>query len=383
MKQSLRFFHISDLHLGKRLFERSLIEDQEYILGEILSLADVEKPDAVVIAGDVYDKGVPVVEAVKLFDSFLCALSERNIRSLVIAGNHDSSERLSFAARLLDKSGVHIAGVFNGAAERVVMHDEFGRFNFYLLPFIKPADARRFYDEEEIESYTDAVAAAVKHSDVDLNERNVLVTHQFVTGATRCDSEDISVGGTDNVSLEVFDGFDYVALGHIHSPQNAGSEKVRYCGTPLKYSFSEVGHKKSVSIVEINEKGSLRVRQSLLSPLRDAAELRGSYSQLMMKSFYGFNPDRESYLKIVLTDQQLIPDVADRLRTVYPNLLRVEYEALNDKSAGERQEELSRRDNLTPDEMFAEFYKAVNNIELTGSQARYIRTLFEEEEDDS
>lgn len=246
----MKFIHLSDLHLGKRVNGFSMLEDQRVVLAQILSIIDEESPDAVLIAGDVYDKGVPPIEAVELFDWFLVELAPRQV--FIISGNHDSPERLAFGSRLLDASGIHISPVYDGQVKPVSLTDSHGAVDIYMLPFVKPVHVRRFFPE--VESYTDAVRAAVAGMQVDTQKRNVLLTHQFVTGAETSDSEELSVGGTDNVDASVLEPFDYVALGHIHGPQNIGSEKIRYCGTPLKYSFSEANHKKSVTVAELGER---------------------------------------------------------------------------------------------------------------------------------
>ena len=256
----MKLIHLSDLHLGKRVNEFSMIEDQEYILREILGIVREEEPDGVLIAGDIYDKSVPSVEAVELFDDFLKRLARQKTPVFIISGNHDSPERLAFAAELIEPSGIYIAPAYNGKVAPVSLSDAHGEVHIYMLPFIKPVHVRRIFPEDKVESYTDAVRAAIAHMNVAESERNILMTHQFVTGAARSDSEDICVGGSDNVDASVFQVFDYVALGHIHGPQNAGGEKARYCGSPLKYSFSEAGHRKSVTVVEMEEKGQVKVR---------------------------------------------------------------------------------------------------------------------------
>lgn len=256
----MKLIHLSDIHLGKRVNEYSMIEDQEYILKRIINIVDDEMPDGVIIAGDVYDKSVPSAEAVQLFDDFLVRLAKRKIEVFVISGNHDSPERIAFASRIMDASGIHMSPVYTGEIVPISMHDEYGEVTVYMLPFVKPVNVRRFC-EDEITTYTEAVKHAVLKMNINPDNRNVLVTHQFVTGARRSESEEISVGGTDNVDAGVFDDFDYVALGHIHSPQNCGSDKIRYCGTPLKYSFSEARDKKSVTVVEIAEKVMLHTEQ--------------------------------------------------------------------------------------------------------------------------
>jgi exonuclease SbcD len=281
----MKLIHLSDLHLGKRLNDYSLIEDQEYILLKIINIIDEVKPDGVILAGDIYDKSIPPAEAVELFDSFLTKLSQRDLHVYVISGNHDSPERIAFGSRLMDKSGIHLSRVYDGNVEPYKLTDENGDAFIYLLPFIKPVHVRRFF-EDEVTSYTDAMRVAISHMNIDKNARNILVTHQFVTGATRSESEEMSVGGTDNVDVSVFDDFDYVALGHIHGPQNCSSNRVRYCGTPLKYSFSEANDQKSVTVVELGKKGELSVETIPLVPKRDMVELKGKYNDLCLKSFY-------------------------------------------------------------------------------------------------
>ena len=276
----MKFIHLSDLHLGKRVNEFSMLEEQDYIFGKIIEIVMDEWPDALLIAGDVYDKPVPPVEAVKLFDRFLCALSGTGVKVLVISGNHDSPERLSFASGLLGGSGVFISPAYGGEVSSVTFTDEWGKVNFYMLPFIKPAHVARWFPDEDIQSYTSAVRVALAHTPINFNGRNVLLTHQFVTGAERSESEEISVGGADNVDGSVFEGFDYVALGHIHGPQSIGKPTVRYCGTPLKYSFSEASHKKSVTVVEMGQKGDVEVRTVPLTPRRDWVQLRGDFMRI-------------------------------------------------------------------------------------------------------
>lgn len=371
----MKLLHLSDLHLGKRVNEFSMLEDQEYILEEILRVLDGEQPDAVLIAGDVYDKPVPPAEAVQLFDKFLTKLAAKNTQTFLISGNHDSSERLAFGARLMEGSGIHISPVYGGEVKPVELADEFGPVRVYLLPFVKPAAVRRFFPEREIGSYTEAVAAAVDAMDLDPAVRNVLVTHQFVTGASRSESEEISVGGSDNVDVSVFDGFDYVALGHIHGPQNIGSERVRYCGTPLKYSFSEVKHAKSVTIAELGKKGELTVRTVPLIPKRDLAEIRGTYMELTAKAFYE-GKNREDYYHITLTDEEDIRDAVGRLRVIYPNLMKLDYDNLRTRLGG-RVEAARQVEKKTPLELFAEFYRKQNNQDMSSEQASLVEGLIE------
>ena len=371
----MKFLHLSDLHIGKRVNEFSMLEDQEYILTKIINVIDDEKPDAVVIAGDVYDKSVPSAEAVQLFDDFLCRLAKRKLQVFVISGNHDSAERMAFGGRLMDISGVHMSPVYSGKVEAISLDDEFGKVNFFMLPFVKPANVRRFFEDAQIESYTDAVRVAVEKMNVNADERNVIVTHQFVTGAEKCESEEISVGGSDNVDASVFDCFDYVALGHIHGPQNIGSERVRYCGTPLKYSFSEAKHKKSVTVVEMGEKGSLEIRTVALEPKRDMREIKGTYAEITLKENY-INTNTDDYMHITLTDEEDIPDAIGKLRVIYPNLMKLDYDNKRTRSSA-KLDIIENIEQRSPLDLFAEFYEKQNNQPMTDGQSEFMKSIIE------
>ena len=372
----MKFIHLSDLHLGKRVNEYSMIEDQEYILKEIISIVDREKTDAVIIAGDVYDKPVPPSEAVMIFDSFLNQLANRKIHTFIISGNHDSAERMSFGSRLILESGIHISRAYEGKIEPIILEDEYGKINIYMLPFIKPANIRRFTDEI-VESYTDAVRAAITDMSIDSDERNLLITHQFVTGSSRTDSEEIAVGGTDNVDASVFLRFDYVALGHIHRPQSCTAEHIRYCGTPLKYSFSEAKDEKSVTVVEIKEKGSVDIKAVELVPMRDMIELRGRYDELMQRSFYERTSYQEDYTHITLTDEEDVIDAVGRLRVVYHNLMKLDYDNKRTR-ADALVEEIAEVESKSPMELFSDFYEMQNNSSLSSEQREFMQNLIEE-----
>lgn len=372
----MKLIHLSDLHLGKRVNEFSMIDDQRHVLDQIFRVIDAERPDAVLIAGDVYDKPVPTAEAVALLDWFLVELSGRQLQVFVISGNHDSAERMAFGGRLMEQSGVHLAPVYDGTVARWTLTDEHGLVHLYLLPFVKPVHVRRCFPEREIETYTDAVAAAVEAMDVDPAARNVLVTHQFVTGAARCESEEVSVGGADNVDASVFDGFDYVALGHLHGPQTVGRETVRYCGTPLKYSFSEAHHKKSVTVVELGEKGTVTVRTVPLTPRRDLVELRGAYEEVTRRDFYEGNGYQDSYVHITLTDEEDVPDALGKLRLIYPYLMKLDYDNQRTHAAGVGDEgvDLQRK---SPMELLEEFYAMQNGQPMGQEQRQFARQLME------
>ena len=371
----MKLIHLSDLHLGKRVNEFSMLEDQQYILTEILQIIDQEKPDGVMIAGDVYDKSVPSAEAVALLDDFLVRLAKRDLQVFLISGNHDSPERMAFGGRLMAQSGVHLAPVYDGKVSPITLTDEYGLVNLYLLPFLKPAHVRRCFPEREILTYTDALAAAIEAMGVDTAQRNVLVTHQFVTGAARCDSEEISVGGTDNVDVSVFEPFDYVALGHIHGPQQVGRETVRYCGTPLKYSFSEAKHQKSVTVVELGEKGAVSVRTVPLTPMRDLAELRGTYEELTFRGFYDGTSYPRDYVHITLTDEEDIPDAVSKLRIIYPNLMKLDYD--NKRTRAGIVLEGAEDQQRSPLELLEEFYEKQNGQPMGEEQRAFAKNLME------
>ena len=374
----MKLIHLSDLHLGKRVNEFSMLEDQEYILTKIINIIDEQKPDGVIIAGDVYDKSVPSAEAVELFDDFLVRLAKRNLKVFVISGNHDSAERIAFGGRLMDKSGIYMSPVFGGKVEPITLKDDFGDVNIYMLPFIKPSNVRRFYPENEIVTYTDAVKTVIDNMEIDTSKRNVLVTHQFVTGAVRSESEDISVGGTDNIDASVFECFDYVALGHIHRSQKCGGgEYIRYSGTPLKYSFSEAKDNKTITVVELNAKGNITLDFVPLVPKRDMVEIKGTYDELTLKSFYENTTYQDDYIHITLTDEEDIPDVLTKLRVIYKNIMKLDYDnkrtrTMNEISgAGDVKEK-------TPFEHFSEFYELQNGQPLSEEQTEFVSDIIEQ-----
>lgn len=394
----MKFLHISDLHLGKRVNEFSMLKDQKYILEQILSIAGKEQADGVIIAGDIYDKPVPPAEAVQVFDRFLTALAREGRKVYAVSGNHDSAERIAFGAALMREQGVYIAPVYDGNVEKITEYDAYGDICIYLLPFVKPATVRHVLTREQEEkagavqeneevtgqetaalTYDDAVRFAVERMEVDAAKRNILVAHQFVTGAGRCESEEVSVGGLDNVDAGIFERFDYVALGHIHTPQHIGRETVRYCGTPLKYSFSEAGQEKSVTVLEVKEKGDIVLSTVPLQPLHDMRKLRGTYREVMAaggRAAREADPMQEDYVEITLTDEQDILDGIQKLRTVYPNLMRLVYDnsRTRQNQTFTAAEEVERKSEL---ELFAEFYELQNNSPMSREQEEFMRRLIE------
>lgn len=371
----MKLIHLSDLHIGKRVNEFPMIEDQRYILEQILSVIGDERPDGVILAGDIYDKAVPSAEAVALFDDFLVRLTELGQTVFMISGNHDSAERIAFGGRIMESSHVYVSPVYDGHIRPVPLEKDGVRANLYLLPFVKPVQVRHLFEDESITDYSTAMAACIREMNVDPDALNILVAHQFVTGAARCDSEELSVGGTDNVDAEVFDVFDYVALGHLHGPQHVARDTIRYSGSPLKYSFSERNQVKSVTVLDIAGKGQIGIRTVPLKAMHDMREIRGTYDEITLRDNYlGTNTD--DYVHIILTDENDIPDALAKLRVIYPNLMRLEYDNTrtrtnNEIFAGEEQVSKAEIDLLD------ELYELQNGTHLSDAQRAYAQELFE------
>lgn len=386
----MKLMHISDLHLGKRISEFSMIEDQEHILKQITEAVKEETPDAILIAGDIYDRSVPSTEAMELLEKFLYELADGKNQVFIISGNHDSAERLSFGSALIDSSGIHIAPVYNGEAKHFELQDDSGTVNIYMMPFVKPTSVRHALmncgkltegETAQLDSYAKAMRAAIDNMGLDKSRRNVLVAHQFVTGAATCESEDVNVGGLDNIDADVFEDFDYVALGHLHGPQTLGNKKnIRYSGTPLKYSFSEVDHNKSITIVEIGAKEGdtvqLTIREIPLKPLRDWADIRGTFEQLTGEEFLKF-ADQEAYMRVTLLDEDDVPEAISRLRDFYPNIMNLRYDNLRTRTANDVTDagELGERSEI---EMFKELFEKQNNAEMSQAQADLVTRLLED-----
>lgn len=371
----MKLIHLSDLHLGKRVNGFSMMEDQRYILKQIAELAEEEQPGGILIAGDVYDKGIPTVEAVQLLDDFLCRLANAGIAVFLISGNHDSAERLSFGAELLESRRVHISPVYDGTLKKITLTDEYGPIHVYLMPFLKPSYVRHVHPETEPDSYESAVKTVLERTSMDRKERNVLVAHQFVTGAKSCESEEISVGGVEQIDAAVFKDFDYVALGHIHSPQSVGRKTVRYCGTPLKYSFSESSQTKTVTLVTLGTKGETQIEERPLVPVRDMRIIKGTYEEVTCRASYE-NNNTQDYLQVILTDEEDVLDGIQKLRIIYPNLMQLLYD---NRRTRENQSlvpaEAVRRKSES--ELFAEFYQLQNNQAMDAWQEDFVRELME------
>lgn len=377
----MKLLHIADLHIGKRLNEFNLVEDQKYIFNQVLQITEDERPDGILIAGDVYDKSQPSAEAVELLDWFLTKLTALGQPVFMISGNHDSPERLGFGSRIMEKNGLHIAGVFNGELKKEWLEDEHGIVNIYLLPFLKPAMVRPFFDNE-IETYDQAIGTVISAAKINTQERNVILAHQFVVNGMqqpkRSESETLSVGGLDSVDASAFDDFDYVALGHLHGPQKIGRKTIRYAGSPLKYSFSEAQHKKSITILELGIKGQTTIRKCLLKPLHDLRKIRGPIEELLHTGQENTEHTKD-YIHVTLTNEEEIYDALGQLRQVYPNLMALDFEKnyieqealLEIAAAGDVSEK-------SPMDLFALFYRIQNDKDMNSKENQIMEKIFDQ-----
>lgn len=372
--------HLADLHLGKRVNGFSMMEDQEYILNRILEIMEEEQPDGLLIAGDVYDKTIPPAEAVRLMDDFLTAVAAKHVPVFLISGNHDSAERVAFGHQLMQGSGIWISPVYDGTIRHHTLEDRWGEVNIYLIPFLRPSVVRSFFPDVEIEDYTDALRTIIEDLQVDTSRRNVVLAHQFVTAAgalpETCDSEQLSVGGLDRVDGSVFSPFDYTALGHLHGPQRVGSETIRYAGSPLKYSFSELHQKKSVTVAELRAKGETEIRQIPLQPRREMIELRGTFEEILEEARKKVELQTD-YYHMILTDETDVVDTLSRLREYYPNIMLLDYDNRRTRSQKEV-EQLDRVEERTPGELFAALYEQQNGQEMDSDRKEYLDGLIRE-----
>ncbi len=372
--------HLADLHLGKRVNGFSMMEDQEYILNRILEIMEEEQPDGLLIAGDVYDKTIPPAEAVRRMDDFLTAVAAKHVPVFLISGNHDSAERVAFGHQLMQGSDIWISPVYDGTIRHHTLEDRWGEVNIYLIPFLRPSVVRSFFPDVEIEDYTDALRTIIEDLQVDTSRRNVVLAHQFVTAAgalpETCDSEQLSVGGLDRVDGSVFSPFDYTALGHLHGPQRVGSETIRYAGSPLKYSFSELHQKKSVTVAELRAKGVTEIRQIPLQPRREMTELRGTFEEILEEARKKGEPQTD-YYHMILTDETDVVDALSRLREYYPNIMLLDYDNRRTRSQKEV-EQLDRVEERTPGELFAALYEQQNGQEMDSDRKEYLDGLIRE-----
>ncbi len=376
----MKFFHLSDLHIGKTVNGFSMLEEQRHIFEQIIGYIKTEKPGAVLIAGDIYDRAVPGIEAVRLFDDFLTSLAATEVTVLIISGNHDSPERLNYASRLLSEQKLHLCGVFGGTLKSVTLADEHGEVDFWLLPFIKPSGVRGMFPDKEIESYTDALTAALETATIDDSHRNVLLSHQFYTSAgvtpIRSESEINPVGGLDAVDAAILSHFDYVALGHLHGGQKVG-ENARYAGSPVKYSLSEWKHHKTITLVELCEKGKVEITPLPLTPLHDMREIKGTLAALTSDEVLS-QANHEDYLRVILTDDEEIIDPIGKLRSHYPNVMALDFENVRtnmDMTA--ISPDIEKIDKFSPYDLFSEFFLETTGAVMTPAQAEIVQALLE------
>lgn len=373
----MKLFHLSDLHLGKRVYAFSMLRDQQYVLKQVCALAEKHQPDGILLSGDLYDKPIPPVEAVQLLDEFLTKMQQMGIAVYAISGNHDSAGRVDFGSRILQQQNLHICGAFDGKLYHVSKEDAFGEIHFYLLPFLKPATVSAFREGGESLTYAEAAKWALETMDIDTTKRNVLLAHQFVTWkgtAEESDSETKTLGGVDEMDASLFFDFDYVALGHLHSPQRIGRDTIRYGGSPLKYSFSELRQKKGVTLVEIQEKGNITTEFLPLEPLHPLREIKGTLADLLEAAEEAGGS--EDYVRAILTDEGAVYDPVGRLRVYYPNLMTLEM-----AQRGERQEDFSLRldqEQLSGPALFAGFFEKQNDREMSEAQKALVEKIWQD-----
>lgn len=375
----MRILHTSDLHIGIRVYDYSMFDEQRHVLSQIVEIAKQEKTDVTVIAGDIYDRAVGSDEAVGLFDSFLASLvQDARQKVFVISGNHDSSERIAYGSRIMRNGGVYLSPVYSGYIEPVVLSDSYGDVSFYMIPFIKPVNVEACMPGSRFDSYTDAMAAVVGQCGVDRSIRNVAVVHQFITNARVAGSERKTIGGLDNIDAGVFDSFDYVALGHLHCAQKCGSDKIRYSGTPLKYSFSEINDDKSVTIVDLANKGNVSVRTVGLTPLHEWRDVRGTFGELVAEASYRNNPYLDDYTRITLTDETDVVDALGKLRNIYTRLMELQYDNSRTRNAESFTDLCLQSHNKTPRDFVGGLFKYQNGKELSSEQSAYVNGLIAE-----
>jgi len=376
----MKIVHLADLHLGKILQEQSLIEDQEYMLKEIINIIKAEKVQVLLISGDVYDRSVPPTEAVNLLDSFFKILiKELKIKVFIISGNHDSKDRLGFGNKIFEDEGLYIESKYTGTLKKVKLEDEYGPLNIYMLPFIKPVEVKKFFEDDLENNYDLAINKIIEKEEINETERNIIMVHQFVTAGNvkpeRTESEVLSLGGIENVDVSNFKSFDYVAIGHVHRPQKIGRDTARYAGTILKYSFSEINHNKSIPIIDIKEKGNITINLLPLKPLRDMREIKGPIEELIKEENYK-EGNLEDYIKAIITNEEPVYDAIGKIKKIYPNTLKLEIQNSKTINSNTEQninlEEVKKKSEL---ELFSDFYKLQNNLDLNEKQKEIVKNI--------
>lgn len=376
----MKILHLADMHIGKNVIEQSMLEDQEYMLEQIIKKIKKEKIEVVLISGDVYDRSIPPSEAVNLLDNFLKILiKDLKLKVFIIAGNHDSKERLNFGSKIFEEEGLYICTSYEGNIKKVQLEDKYGKINIYMLPYIKPIEVKRYFEDTEINSYNDAIKNIIKKEKINQDERNIILSHQFVTAGNtepeKSDSETLFLGGTENVDVSNYDKFDYVALGHIHGPQRIGRDTARYAGTILKYSFSEVNQKKALTVIDYKEKGNLEYKLIQLVPIRDMRVIKGPIEELLKEENY-IGTNRNDYIRAIITNEEPIYDAIGQIKRVYPNTLRLDIENSKFVQSFENKltniDEIKKRDEL---ELFNEFFQFQNNTELNKMQTEIMKNI--------
>lgn len=376
----MKCFHISDLHLGKRVYEFSMLEEQKELLGTILKKIEEEQPDVLLITGDVYDKPIPPVEAVRLLDWFLTELAEKKLPTYIIAGNHDSAQRLEFGKEMIGKNGIYIEGNLSAKIAHFTETDAFGEVHFWLLPFFKPAHVNGLLGES-VSSYQKAAKVLLEQMDLDDTQRNILLAHQFVIWkgkAERSDSEMLSLGGVEEIDASLFFSFDYTALGHLHSPQRIGKDTVRYAGSPMPYSFSELRQKKGITVVELKEKGTVAIDFIPLQTKRKYREIKGPLQELIAVA--KAEGGSEDYIRCILTNEEALLDPIGQLRQVYPNLMTLEFA---ERTHHPEQETLAEAEDLKPEELFSIFFEKQTEKELNETQKTVLQKIWKGLEGDA
>ena len=375
----MKFIHISDLHLGKRVYEYSMIEEQKNALEQVVKAVDDKNVDGIFIAGDIYDKSVPTIEAIELFDSFLVELSKRDIDIFIISGNHDSPERIGFGAELLKSKRIYISKAYEGNIEYIDMEDEYGKVRVHLIPFLKPANVRRFYPDDDITDFNSAIRTVVDNMEINSSHRNVVLVHQFITGAVRSESEESFLGGMDNIEYDLFDQFDYVALGHIHKPQAMGRQQVRYSGALVKYALDEVEQVKSITYLELKDKGDVLIDTIPIVPIHEMRRIEGTYMELTDRNMY-IDTKVDDYLHVILKDEEDVPDALRKLRVIYPNILKLEYDNTRTRLRNSVIEREAVR-KKEPIEYIEELFVMQNNTDMTSEQISVLRQIMEDSDE--
>lgn len=368
----MNLLHIADLHIGKRVNEFSMTEDQAYVLKQIVKMVEDEDCHGILIAGDIYDKSLPSAEAVAMADEFLTGLAKTKKPVFIIAGNHDSPERIAYAKDLLRGQNIYLSGAFSGVLDKVTLEDEYGPLRVYMLPFVKAGQVKRYYPKEEIKSCEEALSLIFKNEKIDKSMRNILITHQFVAGGSLCESEEEYVGGLGGISWHIFDDFDYVALGHLHGSQSVGRESLRYSGSLLKYSFSEKNHRKGALKVKLGQKGQIEIEKKEFAFLHDLREIKGNFDELMKEDY------SEDYMRILLMDERMPIDAIGSLRTRFPNIMQLSME----KGLGLKTEDLSLQKGVEDKgflELFEDFYRMHSGKDgMEQEERRLLEKLYKE-----